>query len=235
MDPSELENKCTFEENHVCTDFSENDSSNVLDNSQFSDESDEELDDNFVDKLKILEEEQEHLNSSLIALTSHFAQVQLRLKQIVESSPDEREELLKNLEEFAFRRIPELKEPENIYLDDELTKEESSLNASKLEEQRQKQKELIQKLKDQLEDLEKYAYETGQSSALPSGLLLERQTVIIEQLKSKLPLQFDKLDKLSPEELRKQVDNAIKEVFKTNFFTFDNFTNHNFFSLITAC
>lgn len=43
------------------------------------------------DRLHNLEEEQEKLNSSLIALTSHFAQVQFRLKQIVDASSEEKE------------------------------------------------------------------------------------------------------------------------------------------------
>lgn len=83
----------------------------------------------------MLEEEQEQLNSALMALTSHFAQVtivvdyslpfhcskvfggddfnllflqvQFRLKQIVDADADSKEKLLKELEEFAFRGIPD--------------------------------------------------------------------------------------------------------------------------------
>lgn len=85
-----------------------------------------------MDKLRILEEEQEMLNSSLIALTTHFAQVlfdfilnkkkllafffkviislqvQFRLKQICDAPTNKKEELLKELEEFAFRGIPDI-------------------------------------------------------------------------------------------------------------------------------
>ncbi len=63
-------------------------------------------------RLKQLEEEQELLNGSLMALTSHFAQVQLRLKQIVDSNDDQREELLKELEQFANRGIPDIRQPQ---------------------------------------------------------------------------------------------------------------------------
>lgn len=38
-----------------------------------------------------MEEEQEQLNSSLLALTTHFAQVQFRLKQIVSADNDDKE------------------------------------------------------------------------------------------------------------------------------------------------
>ena len=57
-------------------------------------------------RLKKLEEEQDLLNSSLLALTSHFAQVQFRLKQIVHAQTDEKEKMLVELEEFAFKGCP---------------------------------------------------------------------------------------------------------------------------------
>lgn len=179
-------------------------------------------DESYLDRLKRLEEEQEHLNSSLIALTSHFAQVQLRLKQIVDASPERKENLLKELEEFAFRGIPDYRLPEleefgkNSSLGDDNGEPNehtpSCQKSSKLQLQRDKQKELILKLKEQLEDLESYAYETGNPNIIPSSMIMERQSVIIEQLKDKLPLELDKLEKMSPEELRKQIDKAIRDV-----------------------
>lgn len=206
-------------------------------------------------RLVELEEEQEQLNSSLIALTSHFAQVQLRLKQIVDASAEDKERLLKELEEFAFRGIPDMRAPSTIDLElhdltQSIIEEKSSSlkssclkgetatsekeskerenddgsstsmalcttssSSSRLDRQREQQKELMAKLKNQLEDLEKYAYETGELNALPSSILLERQTVIIEQLKGKLSLNLDDLDQLStPEDLRRKVDQALKEL-----------------------
>ena len=47
--------------------------------------------DSEADQLRKLEDEQEQLNSSLLALTTHFAQVQFRLKQIVAAPPEEKE------------------------------------------------------------------------------------------------------------------------------------------------
>lgn len=57
-------------------------------------------------KLEKLQEEQALLSSSLLALTSHFAQVQFRLKQIVHAQSDDKERMLLELEEFAFRGCP---------------------------------------------------------------------------------------------------------------------------------
>lgn len=161
------------------------------------------------ERLQKLEEEQEQLNSSLIALTTHFAQVQFRLKQIVEASPEEKENLLKDLEEFAFRGIPDIRQYETgLELSQVVTEQ---VHEEKLAQQRTRQKELINKLKEQLQDLEQYAYETGEAG-MPQSMILERQSVIIEQLKGKLPLNLDELDKLSPDELRSQVDCAIREL-----------------------
>lgn len=57
-------------------------------------------------RLEKLEEEQTLLNSSLLALTSHFAQVQFRLKQIVHAPSADKDQMLTELEEFAFRGCP---------------------------------------------------------------------------------------------------------------------------------
>lgn len=51
---------------------------------------------------------------------------------------------------------------------------------SKMALQRTKQRELISQLKSQLEDLEKYAYETGDAD-LPQSVILERQNIIISK------------------------------------------------------
>ncbi|KAH9416689.1 RUN domain containing 1 [Dermatophagoides pteronyssinus] len=254
-------------------------------------------------RLNQMEQEQELLNNSLVALTSHFAQVQFRLRQIVEAKDidaQKRETLLAELETFANRGIPELmlctnptsticgstgglqrsvsmatslmaddvfddddndghsfaengNEGEDHDRDDVGGRERTRnswgcsqtgadyadsihsgmtttttttdrthkphhsstmlITEEKLERQRNRQKELIGQLKEQLEDLERYAYETGELNSLPSSMLLERQNAIIEQLKSKLPiLSIDEIDHLTPEELRRKVDHAVKEL-----------------------
>ncbi|VDP19418.1 unnamed protein product [Soboliphyme baturini] len=61
-------------------------------------------------RLVQLEEEQEKLSSALLALSTHFAQVQFRLQQICKASEGEKEKLLKELEEFAFKGCPDILE-----------------------------------------------------------------------------------------------------------------------------
>jgi len=58
-----------------------------------------------------LQENNDQLNSSLFALTSHFAQVQFRLKQIINGPKVGQEKLLSELEEFAFAGCPDVVGP----------------------------------------------------------------------------------------------------------------------------
>jgi hypothetical protein len=50
-----------------------------------------------------------------------------------------------------------------------------------LEVQRKKQSELISQLKVQLEELESYAFESGEA-IVPSNLLMERQRIVMGEL-----------------------------------------------------
>lgn len=153
--------------------------------------------------IKQLENEQEMLSTSLQALTSHFAQVQFRLRQICDAPADERDGLLNNLEEFAFRGIPEVmkldpKQHENLY--------------KIMERQQNRQFELIEHLKRQLSDAEKFAYESG-ADILPQSVIVEKQKAFLNQLKNKLKLTVDDkvLSQLTVDDIRAQVDNALGE------------------------
>ncbi|XP_006814724.1 RUN domain-containing protein 1-like [Saccoglossus kowalevskii] len=161
-------------------------------------------------QLQKLEEEQEQLNTSLLALTTHFAQVQFRLKQIVSASQDEKEVLLKELESFAFQGCPDVRgctSQDAQILEDCSDKERES----KIGEKREKQVELISQLKKQLDDLETYAYKEG-TGGIPQNTVLEKQTIILEELKEKLDLNLEDFDKLSTEDLKRTVDAAVGKI-----------------------
>ncbi|XP_067869489.1 RUN domain-containing protein 1 [Heterodontus francisci] len=164
------------------------------------------------EKMQRLESEQELLNSSLLALTSHFAQVQFRLKQIVNAQSDEKERLLKELEDFAFKGCPQpfvTRALDGQHLDNASEREK----LERLEAQRQKQRELIIQLKTQLDDLETFAYQEGSYESLPQSIVLERQRVIIDELIKKLDVNLNEdFSNLSPEELRQRVDAAIAQI-----------------------
>ncbi|CAL1587258.1 unnamed protein product [Knipowitschia caucasica] len=163
-------------------------------------------------KMRKLEEEQELLNSSLLALTSHFAQVQFRLKQIVHAQSEEKERMLVELEEFAFRGCPHVVgcRPQDASQLQNSTEREKR---EQLEAQREKQKDLIVQLKTQLDDLERFAYQEGSYDSVPQAVVMERQRVIIDELIKKLDVNLnDDIGKLSPEELRHRVDAAIAQI-----------------------
>nr|XP_020508370.1 RUN domain-containing protein 1 isoform X2 [Labrus bergylta] len=163
-------------------------------------------------RLEKLEEEQDQLNSSLLALTSHFAQVQFRLKQIVHAQSDEKERMLVELEEFAFRGCPHVvgcRAQDATQLENSSEREKRE----RLEAQREKQKDLIFQLKTQLDDLERFAYQEGSYDSLPQSVVMERQKVIIDELIKKLDVNLNEdIGNLSPEELRQRVDSAIAQI-----------------------
>lgn len=139
-----------------------------------------------------------------MALTTHFAQVQFRLHQISEAPEKDRDILLKKLEDFADRGIPNWSQQSNEM--------EAKNILTRMDSQKSHQHELIEQLKTQLDDLEKYAYETGEP-VLPQAIMVEKQKIIIDELKQKMNLNFNELDlpQLSTDELRNQVDVAFGE------------------------
>ncbi|XP_066499021.1 RUN domain-containing protein 1 [Hoplias malabaricus] len=160
-------------------------------------------------QLQRLQEEREQMRAALLAVSSHFAQVQFRLQQVARAPADEKERqrMLQELEEFAFRGCPHvlgLRAKENP---SEREKRE------RLEAQREKQKELIFQLKTQLDDLERFAYQEGSYDSLPQSVVMERQRVIIDELIKKLDVNLNEdIGKLTPEELRQRVDTAIAQI-----------------------
>uniref|UniRef100_A0A8P4K1T7 RUN domain-containing protein 1 n=1 Tax=Dicentrarchus labrax TaxID=13489 RepID=A0A8P4K1T7_DICLA len=166
-------------------------------------------------RLEKLKEEQDLLNSSLLALTSHFAQVQFRLKQIVHAQSEEKERMLAELEEFAFRGCPHVvgcraQDAKQLENSEDLSEREKR---ERLEAQREKQKDLIFQLKTQLDDLERFAYQEGSYDSLPQSVVMERQKVIIDELIKKLDVNLNEdIGNASPEELRQRVDAAIAQI-----------------------
>ena len=64
-------------------------------------------------------------------------------------------------------------------------------------------------LKEQLMELETFAYESGQGE-LPQSVLVEKQKAMIDQLRSRLNINLDDFDHLSTEELKKIVDSSLQ-------------------------
>ncbi|XP_041499820.1 RUN domain-containing protein 1 isoform X3 [Microtus oregoni] len=181
--------------------------------------------------LRRLQAERRQLDSALLALSSHFAQVQFRLRQVVRGAPAEQHRLLRELEDFAFRGCPHVLGYEGLEDpcggDDEgdglpgdrprVRGEDQGLSEQekreRLETQREKKKELILQLKTQLDDLETFAYQEGSYDSLPQSVVLERQRVIIDELIKKLDMNLNEdISSLSTEELRQRVDAAVAQI-----------------------
>ncbi|CAF3872768.1 unnamed protein product [Adineta steineri] len=161
-----------------------------------------------VNEKLILLEEHERLNSSLAALTRHFAHVQLRLQQVVGApTTEDRESLLLELHEFASSGIPDVMCQSSMYTND-------CTNEELIENEKCREKEFISELKQKLDELERYAAASGSLEGAPTSVTMEKQRVLIDQLRTKLDLQFDDaaVSKLSAEELRKLVDQAIHQL-----------------------
>ncbi|XP_035313111.1 RUN domain-containing protein 1 isoform X1 [Cricetulus griseus] len=169
------------------------------------------------------------LDSALLALSSHFAQVQFRLRQVVRGAPAEQQRLLRELEDFAFRGCPHVLGYEGLQgpcggdgggggLPDDRPRvrgedQSEQEKRERLETQREKQKELILQLKTQLDDLETFAYQEGSYDSLPQSVVLERQQVIIDELIKKLDMNLNEdISSLSTEELRQRVDAAVAQI-----------------------
>lgn len=107
-------------------------------------------------------------------------------------------------------------------------------NDEVVEKQRRKQQELMSRLRNQLQELETYAYETG-DGGLPSNVLLERQGFILEQLKACMPLNLEEIEVLTSDKLKEKVDTAIKEVSSSSVYTLLLNRKINFFKSKIRC
>ncbi|XP_062516626.1 RUN domain-containing protein 1-like isoform X2 [Corticium candelabrum] len=165
-----------------------------------------------VQRLKILERDQAELNTSLLRLTTHFAQVQFRLKQIVAAENSDKEALLRDLEEFAFQGCPNVQS----VLDTTQVTEQMGVaeHERQLEQQRQKQQELVAHLQLQLEDIDNCTDQSVGSLAVgeETSSLAVKQKYIIEKLKRDLNIKLDDIETMSPEELKATVDAAVGAV-----------------------
>lgn len=82
--------------------------------------------------------------------------------------------MLKELEEFAFKGCADLSEIKR----QRLLSEETGELEENISRQKERQLALLSQLKEQLEDLEKFAYETGEGG-LPSSQVIAKQVGVL--------------------------------------------------------
>ena len=153
-----------------------------------------------------MEGEDEIRDNTLIALTTHFAKVQFRLKQIVLADAQHKEGLLRELEQFAFQGCPG-----SMTYDTAAAGENGSTEA-----QQQRRSDLMEKLKNQLRDLEECARsverEGGEGPTGQGSDLAHKQHLIIEGLRRRFDLEFGDLESMSTEEVKEEVSKAVKGI-----------------------
>ena len=64
-------------------------------------------------------------------------------------------------------------------------------NDELIEAEKSREKDFIQELKQKLDELEHYAAASGSLQGLPTSVVIEKQKILIDQLRSKLDLQLD--------------------------------------------
>ncbi|PZC84576.1 hypothetical protein B5X24_HaOG204606 [Helicoverpa armigera] len=157
------------------------------------------------DRLHALEEEQEILSSSVFSLTSHLAQVEFRLRQILKAPPEEKDEMLKALEEFTSRGVPDSRAAPQGSSGDASCGECVELER-KITRQRTKQAHFIDRLKTQLKELERFAADPG----MPTD---SRHRTLIDHLRTEIDQSLEEgcHQPLTAEELRHQINCAVRQ------------------------
>lgn len=154
------------------------------------------------DRIHALEEEQEILSSSVFSLTSHLAQVEFRLRQILKAPPEEKNAMLQALEEFTSRGVDSRAAPQGSAGEcNECLELER-----KIRNQKSKQAHFIERLKSQLKELERYA----EGSSNPDD---DQHRSLIEHLRREIDHSLEEgcHHPLSTEELRHQIDCAVRQ------------------------
>ena len=64
-------------------------------------------------------------------------------------------------------------------------------NEELIENEKCREKEFISELKQKLDELERYAAASGSLEGVPTSVTMEKQRVLIDQLRTKLDLQLD--------------------------------------------
>ncbi|GBP60394.1 RUN domain-containing protein 1 [Eumeta japonica] len=160
-------------------------------------------------RLYALEEEQEILSSSVFSLTSHLAQVEFRLRQILKASPEEKDGMLKELEEFTSRGVPDARAAPQGSAEQKSCIECLELE-KKIRRQRARQSYFIERLKSQLKELERFVI---QPTSFVSNECLTQHKSLIEHLRSEIDRSLEEgcTQPLSTDELYHQINCAVKQ------------------------
>lgn len=160
------------------------------------------------DRIHALEEEQEILSSSVFSLTSHLAQVEFRLRQVLKAPADEKDGMLKELEEFTSRGVPDARAAPQGSSGEASCSECVDLEL-KIRRQRTRQTHFIERLKTQLRELERFAVDAKPES----GECITQHRSLIDHLRTEIDRSLEEgcHQPLTAEELRHQINCAVQQ------------------------
>ena len=92
--------------------------------------------------------------------------------------------MLIELHEFVCKGIPDAICQPSIYVNDR-TQEQL------IADETRREREFIDELKQKLDELERYAAASGSLEGAPTSVIMEKQRILIDQLRTKLDLQLD--------------------------------------------
>ncbi|XP_072929976.1 RUN domain-containing protein 1-like [Epargyreus clarus] len=156
------------------------------------------------DRIHALEEEQEILSSSVFSLTSHLAQVEFRLRQILKAPAEEKDAMLQALEEFTSRGVSNSRAAPQGSSGDQNCSECVELER-KIHNQRTRQSHFIERLKTQLKEIERYAADPKCEDG--------KHRTLIDHLRHEIDRSIEEgcHQPLTADELRHQIDCAVRQ------------------------
>lgn len=166
------------------------------------------------DRIHALEEEQEILSSSVFTLTSHLAQVEFRLRQIQKAPVEEKDAMLKALEEFTSRGVSDRRATPQGSADGVNCNECADLER-KIKRQRIRQTHFIERLKTQLKELEQFATESNNPS---SNECLNQHRTLIDHLRNEIDKSLEEgcHQPLNAEDLKHQINCVVRQYADRN-------------------
>ncbi|KAL3101283.1 hypothetical protein niasHT_028039 [Heterodera trifolii] len=166
-------------------------------------------------RIKELEQQQQRLSESVMQLSTHFAQVQFRIQQIAKAPAEQRNEMIKQLQEFASRSCIDMgtlrpaKGSEGAAEEAQQQRETDNKTAQ--------MRQLIADLREQLTELEQFAWQNGQlePGELPLRELRSRQMLLLDKLREKMRLPKELLDHCQEdndmEQFRQRLDQNLEK------------------------
>lgn len=183
-------------------------------------------------RLAELEAEQERMSEAMLALSTQFAQIQLRIQQIAQAPTEQRNEMFQQLQKFAshscmdFGRIKcaiKRSQSSTGAADEANVKQvEAEANGNNNNNNTTQTvpmvRQLIGELRIQLTELEQLAWQNGQLDELPLSELRARQRLVLDRVREKMRLRVQlvgpEAERDDEEQFRRKLDEGLDQAME---------------------